>query len=242
MLSDYNCKILEIDRYHLIFDEPGDLLFEFQKIIDDINLLGSCGFHKLVFQFKHPFAQSPTITQKSIRASLNLLKKYTSNQLLGRFKIFGVPVICLTEDTPYIINLEALSVAKTNYIFLELPIDHFNNRLAIALNRILYNKKLLPVFTDFHVYSSLYKNDELDKLIKIKGAAFQFSIRHSILPNNVPLIKHILNNGGIILLGTSCDHDNLNVSELTRSMKTLKKQLGNELYMTLIMRAHAFMR
>ena len=109
-----------------------------------------------------------------------------------------------------------------------------------AINKILYTHKLLPVFTEFHVYNALYNTEEINKLINIKGAAFQFGLKHSILPENIKIIKQILRNGNTVLIGTSCDHANFNKSEMHQNLKIMKKLLGDDYYFTLILRARAF--
>lgn len=240
MLSDYNCRILNIDRYKLHLGDDSILKNEFQKMIDDINILGSLGFHKLVCQVKYNFFSSASDTNKSITSLKHLIKKETAHRLLGKFNISVVPTVYLAEDTPYIKDLKALTVPKTNYIFIELPFSDTSEYVPQAINKILYSLKLIPVFTDFHIYNSTYDYDEINRLINIKGAAFQFDLSHSVLPQCIKTIKQILKNGNTVLIGTSCDHSSFNKAEIDKKTKNLKKLLGNDYYMTLVLRARSF--
>ena len=240
MLSDYNCKILNINRYKLHLGDDSLLKNEFQKMIDDINLLGSLGFHKLVCQIRYSNSVSTSIAKQSILSLKRRIRKEVAHRLSGKFNISVVPTVCLSVDTPYIKNIKALTVPRTNYIFLELPLPDMPEYLPGVINKILYIQKLVPVFTEFHVYTSLYKPDEINKLINIKGAAFQLGLRHSVLPENIKIIKQILRAGNTVLIGTSCDHSSLNKSEIAKNIKLLKKSLGEDHYMTLVLRARAF--
>ncbi len=240
MLSDYNCRILNIDRYKLHLGDNDVLKNEFQKIIDDINILGSLGFHKLVCQVKYNVLNSSLNTKKSVTSLKRLIKKETSHHLVGKFNISVVPTVYLAEDTPYIKDLKALTVTKSNYIFIELPFSVPSEYVPQAINKILYSLKLLPVFTNFHVYNSTYDMGEINRLIGIKGAAFQFDLSRAVLPQCIKTIKQILRNGNTVLIGTSCDHSNLNKYEIDKNLKALKKLLGDDYYMTLVLRARSF--
>ena len=241
MLSDYNCRILNIDRYKLYLGDESALKAEFQKIIDDVNILGSLGFHKLVCQVKHNFLSPASSTKKYIASLKRLIRKETAHRLEGKFNIHVVPSVYLSEDTPYIKDIKNLTAPKTNYIFLELPFANMPEYIPQAINKILYSQKLIPVFTDFHIHNSIYSAEEINRLVSIKGAAFQFDLSNSLLPQNIKTIKRILNNGNTALIGTSCDHFNLNRSEIDRNTKALKKLLGDNYYMTLILRARSFL-
>ena len=235
MLCDYNCKILNIDRCKLFLEDKSLLKNEFEKIILDINELGSLGFHRLVSPVRYD-------NSKNGLASLNnIFQKEIIKCLNGKFSLSFVPLIYLSEETPYIKNIQNLTAAKSDYIFLELPFSNMPEYLPLAINKILYGCKLFPVFSDFHVYTAIYDTQDIEKLVNIKGAAFQFGIKHVNIPRNLELIKTMLKNGNAVLLGSSCDHDNLNVAEFEKNIKLLKRNLGEELYVTHVMRARSFL-
>ena len=240
MLSDYNCKILNIDRYKFHLGDDSVLKNEFQKMIDDINSLGSLGFHKLVCQIPYNSSLNPSNSKKHISLLKRRIHKELAHRLFGKFNISAISVLYLSEDAPYINNIKSLTIPKTNYIFLELPFSDMPEYVPVAINKILYTQKLIPVFSEFHIYNALYKADEINKLINIKGAAFQFGLKHAALPENIKTIKQILRNGNTVLLGTSCNHYHFNQADIDKNIKSIKKLLGDDLYMTLILRARAF--
>ena len=121
MLSDYNCKILNIDRYKLHLGDEAVLKNEFQNMINDINTLGALGFHKLVCQIKYNDAVSPSSAKKDILSLSRRIHKELSHRLSGKFNISIVPSVYLSENIPYVKDIDHLTVSKTNYIFLELP-------------------------------------------------------------------------------------------------------------------------
>ena len=240
MLSDYNCKILNIDRYKLYLGDDSLLKNEFTKMVEDINILGSLGFHKLVCQIPYNTSVSPSYAKKHVASLKRRILKESTHRLSAKFNISVVATVYLSEDAPYVKGLDSLTLPKTNYIFLELPFSDSSGYIPSSINKILYSCKLLPIFTNFHICNALYDPDEIKKLINIKGAAFQFDLKHSLLPENINAIKQILKNGNTVLTGTSCDHSNLNKIEIGNNIKILKKMLGEEYYITLILRARSF--
>ena len=240
MLSDFNCEILNIEKYITNFSDQRqftDVEWE-KKFIEDIELLGSLGFHNLVYQIPFdPDADILYYTNKRIKYIEHQLKSATSRKLSAKFKMIAVPVVYLTDETPFLKRLDKLILRSTNYIFLELPFGHFPDSLAVAINKILYKRNLLPIFTNFHIYTSFYDNDVIQRLVNIKGAGYQFPLKLSVLSDNLHLIKQIIKNGGIVLLGSSCDHYNLNISEISKCLEMLQRRLGYNDYTELILRA-----
>ena len=243
MLTDFNCKILSTDNKRF---SPSDSLISLSSndtLIDDIELLGSLGFHRLVCQIF--FDQDKDILYYVKRKSKSLeqsFKKLTSRKLSGKYSFHCVIVTYLTEDTPFLKDLHSLVLKGTNYIFLELPWGSFPDRLHITINKLLYTKNLLPAFTNFHIYTSVYAPDTIQKLINIKGAAFQFPLNFTILSQNIDHIKTIVKNGGVILLGSSSDHFNLNIGEIAKCLEWLQKRLGTVEYTSMIIRARALLK
>ena len=240
MLSDYDCRVLDVDRYKLHLGNDSLLNDEFQKIANDVTDLGSLGFHKLVCQVKCSSAFPVSNIKKSISAAKRTITKEISHRLSGKFSLSFIPVLYLSKDVPYIKDLKALSVSKSNYIFIELPFSFSSEHVPMAINKILYSQKLIPVFANFHAYTSTYDSEEINRFIGIKNAAFQFSLSHAILPQNVKIIKKILKSDNTVLLGTACDHSDLNKLQIAKNIKALQGLLGEEDYIKLILKARAF--
>ena len=241
MLSDFNCYILEIDRFKLISSLPNAWEIEKQKIYKDVDLLGKLGFHKLVLQVDYRNSLPPL---QARRALTELKIKYEKEILRGiikHFRLHIVPVLYFTEELPFFKGLKYLTAEKTNYIFLELPLGRNFDRLAVAINQLLYTKKLCPVFVNFQTYTTAYPTSDIQRLINIKGAGYQFSLRSAIEPKNIDIIKHILNNGGVVLIGTALDHAQLNTKEIQNQLLKLKRLLGQDVYTGMILRARALL-
>lgn len=242
MLSDFNCKILDIDRYKFYLGNESVFSIEANKLADDINLLGNCGFHKLVHQIKTD-PTSPFYVYKKASSEIILHARASIlHKLSGKFVIHTVPVLDLNEETPFIKDLEKFTAFKSNYIFFELPYtDELHDQLFVSINHLLYKRHLFPIFTDIQKHLDTYSKIDINRIINIKNAAFQFTLNGVALAKNINVIKHILNNGGLVLLGTSCEHSDLNRSEIEKCLKYLKKQLGDDEYMRLIIRSRSLL-
>ena len=169
MLTDFNCNILNIDRHRAISACAPSAASLNENLIRDIELLGSLGFHKLIYQIH--FDSNKDILfyiKKKAKSIEQEIKKISSRQLSAKFSFHSVIVTYLTEETPFLKDLNSLIVPKTNYIFLELPFGNFPDKLFVTINKLLYTKNLLPVFTNFHVFCSLYDAITIEKLINIK--------------------------------------------------------------------------
>lgn len=243
MLSDFNCQILDTQKFKPLFNSAGDCIDQNESLIKDIELLGSLGFHRLICQVPYdPNSDVLYYTFRKIRFIEKHLKQITSRKISGRFQVSAFPVTYLNKDTPYLRDLNKILVPNTNYLFLELPWGHFPDSLAVSINKLLYEKKLLPIFSNFHIYLAIYNAQAISKLINIRYAGFQFPLNAEVLSKHLLIIKHIIGNGGVILLGTSCDHFTLNEYEIRKSLDFLQKRLSKNEYSALILRARALLK
>ena len=237
MLSDYNCRIFESDRYNSIFNKYNSPEAEIAHIIDDIKILGSCGFHRLVSLIDH----RPTDSVSQALHSIDLTRKKISSHIRGDLaRISFYPSVFLSEELPYTKNIKSLALPRTNYIFIKSPIPEMPSYYPSAINKLLYSLDLIPVFCNFQICNILYPPHEIEKLLRISRAAFQFDISSIYLPENIITIKNILKNGNTVLLGTGFTHSKLNRSIISKSLEKLKKSLSSEEYMTLVVRSHKF--
>lgn len=244
MLSDFNCQILNIEKRNNFVSDSLYSDFEQEKrFLCDIERLGSLGFHRLIYQVPYdPDRDILSHLNKKIKTVEQSLRKITSRRLSAKFIMRAVLVTYLTDETPYLKNIEKTIVPESNYIFLELPWGHFPDKTAVTINKLLYSNKLLPIFANFHLYSALYDADAVQRLISIKGAGYQFAMKLSVLSENFNIIKHIIKNDGIVLLGSSCDHDNLNISEISKCLEMLQRRLSAKEYAALVLRARVLIK
>lgn len=237
MLSDYNCKIFEINKYRAFLGKYDTQDVDIANLISDVEALGKCGFHRLISLFCHRPYNSVSQTK---RAVISLNKKIKETVRLNNFKISFVPSVFLTEDAPYIKNIGSLAIPHSNFIFVESPVPEMPDYYPITINKLLYHCKLIPIFSNFQACCVLYPHQEIEKLIRIKSSAFQFSLESSYTPQCLSIIRKILSNGNTVLLGTGCTHAELNAVKIAQDLAQLKKSLGYDEYSNLIMRSHKF--
>ena len=237
MLSDYNCRIFELNKYDSIFNNYKTLESELMQITSDIRTLGICGFHRLVYLINH----RPNDSVAQTISSVNMMhKKFASIIKGGSTKISFRPSIFISDSTLDITNIKALTIPRTDYIFVKSPIPEMPDYYPEIINKLLYSLDLIPVFCDFHSCNVLYPSNELEKLFRIPKAAFQFDIGSINLSQNISAVKRILKNGNTVLLGTGCEHSNINKTPILKNLDKLRKSLDEEEYMTLVIRSHKF--
>ena len=241
MLSDYRCRVFDVNKFNFCKSDPEILKVELARITDDIALLATCGYHKFICHLNHNQDNSVTYTRKNI----NSLKKLFSLMIpktCGKINLKFYPSLYISPDAPYIKNIELLAVRNTNYIFLELPLINEPEYLPGAVNKILYNCKLLPIFLDFQIANLIYASneDEVERLINIKGAAYQFGLKSIVYKENIMLIKEIMDNGNTVLLGTDFDHSMLNKENILYYLEHLKRALPDGYYQRIIIDSHKF--
>jgi hypothetical protein len=237
MLSDYNCKIFESNKYDLLFNDYRSPELELAEIASDIQMLGVCGFHRLICLIDH---RADNSAAQTISAVHMMRRKFNSIIRGDSTKISFNPSIFISEDILNITNIKSLAIPRSDYIFVRSPIPEMPDYYPTVINKLLYSLNLIPIFSDFHICNMLYPSNELEKLLRIPKAAFQFNIGSINLSENISTVKKILKNGNTVLLGTGCTHSNLNKAEILKSLDDLRRSLNDEEYMTLVIRSHKF--
>ena len=243
MLSDFNCKIFNPDRIKLL-DSAGyssDAIRE--KINSDMAVLDSLGFHRLVCQVVYDENKSVALTLEKIRSVEDFIKDSVALSLRRKFNISVVPALALSENTPYVKNISALTIKNTNYILAELPISIvYPDYLDSTINKILYNCRLCPIFTKFDIFASIHRNtDHIERMTNIKDAAFQFSLNKKNFQNSIALMNYIHYKGGRVLLATDSEHDLFNAKRISENLTLLKEKLPRSVYLDIILSAHGFL-
>lgn len=230
MLTDYNCRIFDINKFELLNSSlNNELQITLDQIKSDLFLMHECGFHRFIcpVRFNENFPTSYTIK------SINALQKFSSKATprnCGKISIKFVPKIYLSSEAPYIKNLSDLKIKNTNFALFELPMQKNPEYIPETLNKILYNCHLTPIFTEFQIINMLYSPDEIDKMIRIKNAAFQFNIKSIYDNKNILLINKILKNNNTVLLGTNFNHQNLNIAQINISLDKFKRKISSDVY------------
>jgi len=242
MLSDYNCRIFDISRFNFLNTETDDMLsVELEKAKDDIVSLTRCGFHRFVCHVRHNQDISTAYTKANIKRLHEIAQK-TLPRDCGKISLNFVPKLYFSPDAPYIKNIHALAIKNTNRIFVELPLDANPCHVPETLTRLLYHCNLVPVFTEFQLYAMLYDPKEIEKMLRIKGAAFQFNIKNICERQNLKLIKKILKEENTVLLGTNCSHEHLNVNEIAACIQKFKRAITDTVYRDIVINAGRFLK
>ena len=243
MLSDFNCKIFNTDRLSLL-DPSIDRNLFFERINSDLESLDSFGIHRLFCQVPHNELLCLSQTFSKINTLEKFIKISINRSVRRKFTINVVPSIHLSPNAPFISNISSLTALDSNYIFIDLPISvMYPEYLDSAINKILYNCKLLPVFNEFQDFACIHHGTAaLERMIKIKGAAFQFSLNSKNFANYIDIIKQIHDNGNYALLSTSCEHDLFNKTRISGNLNLLRESLPSRVYLNIMLRAHSFLR
>ncbi len=229
MICDFDCKIFNINRFDLSLDKD-DTTYLRERFQGDLEILDRCSIHRLVCFVRHNEERSVQNTLKRAEYFDYFIKGSICSDVFKRFRLRVYPKIFLSKDSPYIKNISRLAVGDSKRIFIDLPLLPQPEYLDETLNKILYNCHLIPVFTNFQNYNFIYSENCIDKLIRIQNASFQFSLSEINRPDNLDLVKRIMNIGNAVLLGTGADHDMLNEKDIIKNLTLLKKKLSLEIY------------
>lgn len=244
MLSDFNCKIFNYDHIKLLntTDNFSDVIAE--KIKSDLSVLDLLGIHRLICQVTCDENKPVSLTLEKIKNLESFIKASIPGSLRRKFNVSVYPSVALSENTPYVQKLSELTVKGTNYIFAELPISIvYPDYLDATINKILYNCKLRPIFTEFDIFATIHKStDYIEKMINIKGAAFVFSLNNKNFQNNIDLIKAIYAKGNKVLFSTNSEHDVFNAKRIADNVAFLKEKLQKGAYLDIMLQAHSFLR
>ena len=243
MISDFNCKIFDIDKLSTISSFIDTECLEREKIKSDLKIMDSCSIHRLVCQISHNENSSVRQTKNKICLFKKYINQSIPKEFKNKFDIYAYPKIQLSLSSSYINRFSSLCFGADNYIFLELPIFPSSfEMIDSSINKILYNCKALPIFTDFQIYNDIYSPDLIRRLINIKGAAFQIMLSRTLRDEDIDIIRKVYLTENIVLFGISADHNHLNKSIIIQNICSLQKKLGDNTYMDILIKAHNFLR
>ncbi len=105
-------------------------------------------------------------------------------------------------DVSQMIGLQKLRLPKTDYLPIRLSLSRDANARLLELNRLLYHFPLRPLFLSFDQYEKTCPKEEIERLLSIPYAAYQFSYRSLADPMNRAKIRFLLKKRAPILFGT----------------------------------------
>ncbi|MBQ8416300.1 MAG: hypothetical protein IJX13_05315 [Clostridia bacterium] len=109
--------------------------------------------------------------------------------------------------SPSVCEIRELDKLLTNrsHLCLSLPLCEYAHWVDFELNRLLFHRRLRPLFLSFERAVILYPEEAIERLMRIKGAAFQFSYRSLQVTKILNVIKCLLKERKTVLLGTGLD-------------------------------------
>ena len=106
-------------------------------------------------------------------------------------------------------SLKKLLLSKRHYLMLRMP-QYYKEWMDYELNRLLYHTKFNKLlFSSFEICVAHYSEEQLQRLMRIRYAAFQFSYASLADPVVCRVIRELLHQKQIVLLGSgisSVDH------------------------------------
>ncbi len=118
-------------------------------------------------------------------------------------RLLPMAAVQLTPDLSQNAELARLRLKDSGYLPLAMPLTSYADWIDAELNRLLYKRHMSPLFLSFELCMILYPSDVIEKLMRIRNAAFQFGYKALCDPSVCRVIATLLRRGAPVLLGTS---------------------------------------
>lgn len=92
---------------------------------------------------------------------------------------------------------------RKRILCVRLPLCCYRDEIDLELNRLLYKAKYRLLFASFELALILYPEDVIERLIRIRGAIYQFSYQSLGDPLARQTIRKLLQTKATVLLGSS---------------------------------------
>ena len=204
-------------------------VFGDDSIANTFSLLSGLGFKRFTFLVNHD------VTSVS-------LAKHTSDKKIifdniKKYKPYGSTLrvesnILMTSQSVYEKQISNLSIRKTKYLFLELPIFDGEDWIDSTLNYLIFKQKKKPVFVSFEKNIATYDPGFVSHLIKTRLSAFMIDLNSFSNENCIPYIKQIIDAKAVIIPGMSGVVDDY--TKLEDKLHFFKEAVGPKYYSELI--------
>lgn len=135
-------------------------------------------------------------------------------------------------ETP---SLHRLQIPKTTYLPIFFPLIPYADWMDEEINHLLYKAKVDLLFTSFELCTVLYPEEIVQRLLRIRYAAYQWNYRALADPKLCAMIAQLLMQGKTVLLGTSLDGiEKAYRYEMDHYLSCAKRNLPSVLYQELI--------
>ena len=159
-----------------------------------------------------PFSDSVAIfllrRHKSLsRLSESLAILRQENRAVKPFKLLCGATVQITPNVHEIDDLKKLTVKfnSKKYLPIQLPIAEFEYWIDYEINRLLYRTGVKLWFVSFDIACKMYPRENIEKMLRISDAIYQFNYRSLEDPYVQRVISKLLKQRSVVLLGTSLD-------------------------------------
>lgn len=163
-------------------------------------------------------------------------RKASYNALMHKIKINGinVPEIKLGAEVYYfggmaaLPDIKRLCIDNTNYLLLEMPFEEWTGKMISDVERLVYDKNIIPVIAHLDRYLSYQKhNNHIQDLLNI-GAVVQMNGDYV---NGIFTRKNalkLIRDGVVSLLGSDCHNMQKRAPNLDKTFKIIRKKCGQK--------------
>ena len=162
---------------------------------------------------------------------LRTLKEEVRNIRPRGMNLVVCPEIQMTDGIAEDSVLSRLRANRSEYLFINLPLFHWDDRLDADLNRILFQKHLCPIFTGFESNMKTNSPAQLERLARSRSFIGCFDLVYlTSLSAHEPLIHLLLNDTPIL---PCISHDLSDYAGVIDGFHDLKNRIGNKRYVDL---------
>lgn len=143
--------------------------------------------------------------------------------------------IIISDESVYEKQISALSIKRTEYLPIELPIFKCGDWIDSSLNYLLYKQHKKPLFISFEKNMITYDKDFALHLIDTRLASFAVDINSFVNPKLIPYMRKIIYNDATIIpcvSGMIGDYTNLD-----EKLSFFKEKIGQNAYSRMILNA-----
>ena len=137
-------------------------------------------------------------------------------------------------------EISHLALPHTPYLLLELPLASFPDWFDYEMHLLMHRRKLKPIFAGFERCMVVYSEAEVDHLLRIPGAVYQFGMRSLEREQVQAVIAKLQKMGKTVLFGTGVHSCTCRVEDTANQLQNLRGYLGNSAYTSLLVEEFSF--
>ena len=181
-------------------------------------------------------------SRESVSSFLSRRKAALSKLSCNHIELMPAAVVPLIDRISTTKGLNKLTVNKTEFIYLSLPLKFDPMVYDTEIHKLMYQENLIPIFSDFDIAISLYEDNELYKILNTPYVAFQVNI--SSLSNDIVFktVKNLILQGRCVLFGTGIKDYSNRIPNYNIPIKKFEKILGQTQFNYYMLKCERIMR